>query len=455
MLDHSNPFRFGLLLALSFSALLLSIAAISYCLAQASSEKSPQHNAANLDRLVKDKDYPELERELPDAKLDPAERSYFAGILAARQHRVTEAIAKLEQVLPGLRKTNHHRAANALRTLAYDYFECGRYADASRALQDTLQHFAAEFTAAERRSLKDDTQTFSLLNGAPAQAISGPRTFTVPVQRDVIGDIDVPLQLAEKKQWWIFDTGANISTITLSTARNLGLKLSEGHATTQGGATGTEVPLRTAVIPEVHFGDAVIHNVIALVLEDKELDIDLGKNGHYKIQGILGYPVLTALGTFSVRNADAITPEMTVTATSEVTASSTPLYVDELTLLLEAKVNGRNLLFSFDTGSSSAELTARYAHQFPSQFAGLRPKNASFAGAGGVRLLPAYALPQVSLQMGSAVAVLKNVTVVAQPKGVEPLDRVFGNLGQGLLNKFHDYTIDFSKMRLTLRESVK
>ena len=99
----------------------------------------------------------------------------------------------------------------------------------------------------------------------------------------------------------MFDTGANISTISLITARRLGLMLSQGRANTESGATGNKVPLHTAIIPELRFGSSVVRNAVALVLvmENKELDVDLGKSSHYTIQGILGYPVLSALGSFT------------------------------------------------------------------------------------------------------------------------------------------------------------
>jgi hypothetical protein len=57
--------------------------------------------------------------------------------------------------------------------------------------------------------------------------------------------------------------------------------------------------------------------------------------------------------------------------------------------------------------------------------------------------------------LGSASAQLNNVPVLTRERGVDPLDQVFGNLGQGLLNQFRSYTIDFNDMRLSVGENVK
>jgi len=62
----------------------------------------------------------------------------------------------------------------------------------------------------------------------------------------------------------MFDTGANISTISLITARRLGLMLSQGRANTESGATGNKVPLHTAIIPELRFGSSVVPFVMQL-----------------------------------------------------------------------------------------------------------------------------------------------------------------------------------------------
>jgi hypothetical protein len=54
----------------------------------------PKHRiaAADLDRLVQDKRYPELQAQLPVAKLTPAEHNYFSGILADSSNHTADAI---------------------------------------------------------------------------------------------------------------------------------------------------------------------------------------------------------------------------------------------------------------------------------------------------------------------------------------------------------------------------
>ena len=210
---------------------------------------------------------------------------------------------------------------------------------------------------------------------------------------------------------------------------------------------GAQVPLHTAIIPELGLGKALIHNAVVLVVDDKELDIDLGNNRHYAIQGILGYPVLSALGSFTVFD-----DHMEIAPANPSSSRCASLYVEDLTPLFAATSGGKDLVFSFDTGASTGTLTARYFHAFAEQFATLKPNRTSAGGAGGVRFMQGYTLPSMELRLGSATASLHDIVVLTEPLGTGVLDSVYGNLGQALVAPFRSYTIDFGRMQLCLGE---
>jgi clan AA aspartic protease (TIGR02281 family) len=438
-------------------ALVLALRILPNALAQStpaqplSVEAEAAGSILGLDALVQKKEYSELQRELVAANLSADERAYFEGILADRSNQVSQATLLLEKIVPGLRTSHPHRAAIALRTLAADYFKMGRYAQSADAYFDLLKNFAGEFTSAERQTISDNLRTFELFGDAPPQAVSGTRKFSVSVERDPTGDIDVPVEANGVRQWWILDTGANQSAISMSTAEQFGLAISKGSASTQSGATGSEVALRAAIVPRLTLGGVTVHNVATLVMDDKSLDVAVGEHGHYQIQGILGYPVLAALGSFTMTG-----DEMAFAPEGPLSPRSTRLYVEELTLLVEATVAGHELLFGFDTGASSGSFSAAYLRKFPDQFTSLKPQKYGTAGAGGdVLLLPAYVLPQIDLHLGTATATLKEVPVLTRDLGVDPLDYVYGNIGQNLLRQFDSFTIDLSRMRFSVGERAK
>jgi hypothetical protein len=444
--DGGAMFYFALLLAFGIPP---NISAQSAEAArQPPAKVESKRSALDLDRLLQDREYPELERQLPGANLSAMERSYFEGILADRSNQVSQAIAILEEILPGLRTANSQRAAVALRALVDDYFLSGRYGDASDAYADLMKHFADEFNRAHIYGM--DSHIYELLCDAAPQSVSGERNFSVAIRRNSVGDIDVPLQIGDKKEWWVFDTGASISTITVSTANRLGLTISKERASTQSNATGNEVSIWMTVIPQIRFGSAIVHNAVAQVMNDKDLDINLGENGHYQIEGILGYPVLAALGSFTFSgNGLTVAPE------SQPSLRSTGLYVDELTPLVEATAGGHELVFGLDTGAVASSFSAKYFREFPHAFASLTDREHMVAGAGGTRSSRDYELPRVELELGSARATLKDVDVLTSDLGIGLLDEVFGNLGQDVISQFKTFTIDFKRMRLSVGEEAK
>jgi hypothetical protein len=123
------------------------------------------------------------------------------------------------------------------------------------------------------------------------------------------------------------------------------------------------------------------------------------------------------------------------------------LYVDELTPLIAASVGNRNLIFQFDTGNTGADLTPRFLKEFPERFASLKRQQARFSGGGGSGATAVYILPELQLDFGTVSAKLKNLSLFNGNRG-ELLDKLDGNLGQGLLQQFENYTIDFARMQL-------
>jgi predicted aspartyl protease len=343
-----------------------------------------ESSKVTLERLIEEKRYPELEKQLPSATLGHNERLYFEGILADRLNQPSHAIELLEEVLPELMKSDHRRAVIALNALGQDYFMMGRYSQATKQYAIVLRSFTRFLDRTERRIVQNYHDGFALLGNASPQSISGQRSVTVTTRRNALGYSDVPLRIGSNIEWWLWDTGSSISTVTKSTARRLGLKASEGRAQAQSG-TGTKVPVSTAIIPELTLGTVIIHNVAVAVMDDKELKFDRGTQGTYQINGLLGYPVLAALESLTVTG-----DEMQVGPSEIASSGTTRLYVEEFTPMLAASSGKETLMFVFDTGNDGMELTARFLKRFPQKFASLKSERKRIWGVGGTKALNVY-----------------------------------------------------------------
>ncbi len=326
-------------------ALLLFVCAPAIAGAQGTSHVASQSASRGpaLDTEIKEFRIDALEARL--AKMPPGpERDYAAGILANRAGDVDESIRLLERAIPKIRKTQPRRTAIALECLADDFTKIYRYADAAKAFDDLLAHFARELAPADLQGDRDSAGVVRLLKAAPPQTISLDGPVRLKTQRDPFGDLDTDLTVNGVSEHWLLDTGANMSVVTVSFAKRLGVKALPGYGQTSSGITAIENPLRVAVLPELRFGSAIVHNVVLLILDDKNLDVGIGKNT-YQIEAILGYPVLRALGavTFSRDGTLAAGPG---TAPSGVAAR---MFMDGLSPMIECGVNGENLLFDLDT----------------------------------------------------------------------------------------------------------
>jgi hypothetical protein len=403
-------------------------------------------SSADLDLYVKNYDYAQLEQDV-DAMPQSPDRDYFRGVLANRTNRLADSIELLTAVLPQLESSAPERAAVALDALADDYVKSFRYDDAIPMYEKLLSNFSSHSGAVEKQSTEDDYHAVLLLKGAPPQTISFAGAIDLATHRNpVLGTIDADLTVNGVEQSWILDTGANFSTVSASFAAKLGVQLSRDSAQTEG-ITGAENKLQVAILPEMKLGGATIRNVVLLVLDDANLNVPTGKT-HYQINAVLGYPVMQALQriTFTKDGHFLAGPD------SPFGRDGARLYMDELTPLLECDVENRKLLFSFDTGADESALSDRYRHEFPYAFKGLHKKPYGMGGAGGVKIMRAYYLPEVRLGVGQAHPALYKVPVVP-PIGSD-IDRRYGNLGRDLVDPYTSFTIDFGNMSFLLGDAL-
>jgi hypothetical protein len=225
-------------------------------------------------------------------------RDFFAGVLAAREGKDEEAIQLLTQALPSLRRTEPDQAALALRLLADVYDRDGIYAR-SRPLYDELENSGLlnRLTETDRHGARDDAELSRVLAGSPAQTITrnGP-VHLITSRENPLGVITTELTVNGVQSEWILDTGANESVISRSLASQLHLPILPGVAHTSGGVTGIENELYVALMPSLPLGGVTARNVVLLVLDDANLTIPIPNGRSYRIAGIIGFPVLRALG---------------------------------------------------------------------------------------------------------------------------------------------------------------
>jgi predicted aspartyl protease len=421
---------------------ILFTAVVLLCALPGAAQSSRQGRsgpAVNVDQLIADKNYLELQKLLAQPSvLSPDDRNYVEGFMANRTNRVAESIRRLQPLVARFAVQNKQRAMVALSTLADDYEKTFRYGDAADTYARLAREFAGDMTPAELRRATREAGRWELLRGAPAQQVHRASAFTVKTVRDPAGLLEAEVTIGSQRQWMILDTGANLSVISRSTARRLGLRVSSRQTTIRGNAPG-QIPVHTAIIPRLKLGTAEFRNVAVLVLEDAELDVP---QLHYHIPGSLGFPVLSALGRITFLADGRFGAHLPVNGP---TLQRTNLFLEKLTPIVAVGVDGTDRLFTIDTGATGSLLTAAYYREHQDDFAAQQAQDVELMGAGATASAPAYRLPVLSLAVGGGTALLRDVPVLTEPR--DRFDtKFYGNLGQDVLTQFHSYSFDFRKM---------
>ena len=374
-------------------------------------------------------------------------RDYFAGVLAAREGRDEEAIQLLTQAWPPLRRTDLDEAALALRLLADVYDREGLYARSS-PLYDELDTSGLLNRLPEvyRQGAKDDAELARVLAGSPVQTIArnGP-VHLVTSRNNPLGLITTELTVNGVRSEWILDTGANESVISRSLASQLHLPILPGVAHTSGGVTGIENELHVALLPRLSLGGVSAHNVVLLVLDDASLTIPNGNGGSYRIAGIIGFPVLRALGRITFHHDGTL--DATVDGGSA--SAGSPLELHMLNPVVEAKVEGEPLPFTLDTGASGTNLSVRFFDRFQAEEPTWKKVQTKNFGAGGETTSQSYLVPSLALEVGGRTVALHNLAVTPAAQHAD-IDTLFGNVGEDLFQSVQSFTFDFTNMRFVM-----
>jgi predicted aspartyl protease len=364
---------------------------------------------------------------------DGPERDYFSGMLAARSGRFGDAIAQINRALPHLRESAPERAAMALEAIATAYRANNQYGDAVRAYAELSDRFANQLD----HFPADDAALARILNGTPPQTLSWQGPVKLKTSMNPIGSRVAELVVNGVRGLWILDTGANQSVVSRTFAERLGVTPLPGVASVGSGLTGRQSSLRVAVLPTLHVGGATLTNVVLLILDDQNLRVGSGPDA-YQVNAVLGYPILEALGVVTFTRDEFLAGEA-----AELGGQGVRMYMRGLTPAIECEVEGRPLLFTFDTGASSTDLSVRYYELFHAQADSWKTQIVESAGAGGSSKHDVYIQPRLVMKTGTSTVTLEDVSI-APTRMNAGLDILFGNLGQDFVDSFESVSLNFS-----------
>lgn len=367
---------------------------------------------------------------------------FYRAASAVAFSRPDEAIPELRRFLASPEAAADDRRRQTAHELLGDaYVRAYRYGEAAEVYAalagDASTDSAGRDNAGNVRGL------WGALAGTPAQTVELPVPVRIPTTRDRANLVNVAVQANGQTTDFVWDTGANLSTIIESTAREMGVRVLDATVNV-GSATGTMTRAHVGVASELRIGGATVRNAVFLVFPDSALAFpQIG----YQIRGIIGFPVIAGFGATTVLRGG----ELILGDTAGGDLGEQNLCMRGLMPIVAAEHGGERLHFGFDTGAQSTSLYMPFhAARRALVEAGGAPSTVQTGGAGGMREVRAYSLSPLVLRIGGREATVPQVRVYTEPLANDS-DRLFGNIGQDVIQQFEAMTLDFRRMQIRFR----
>ncbi len=432
---------------------------------------------ARMQNLLADHQYIRMQAQLGDLPSDQAQ--VYRGILANRTNQLEQSVQLLEPLVDQVTASGDKTREKLLRmTLAEDYLRLGDWDKAGQAFRDIDDRLHGVLSSGEQDEIEMPLKMLPLVKGNLPITADSCEPFRIQVSTNPLGLIDVPVLIDSSSHHWMLDPTSQFNFISRSVAQDAGLEISRDSATIHT-LTGRPIQVHGTVIQEFIIGGRLtLHNVTAFVFDDGDYTF---KSAGYRVEGVLGYPVLAAMGRLIVSDNTIQVDPAKEDGPNEVadrltTGAQFYLDGDQIIVALgraqepapallapdspaQGSSAGRpggsggregsdDQMFSIDAGGQQTYLTARWFNEHAAEFTGKKLEPFTFPDTdSGPR--SAYIAENVPLAIGDTAIELHNVPVLTQPLGAAAHDDVYGVIGIDGLDQLTSYTFDYRTMRFS------
>jgi len=419
-----------------------------------------QNSISRLFSLLRDHQFLDAERMLdtpeegsdsakgsPEKQVLPEQKQIVRGILANRENKPQESIKLLEPLVDQLSQSsgagNLAEEKAVRKALAEDYLRAGQWAKAAQAYRTYSERMAANLTPEEQDEIELPLKLLPLVVDHPAMTVEAGDAFALPYDRDALGLTDIPVFVDAQSHDWMLDPTAPFNLICRSTAKEVGLRVSEQSATVHT-ITGRPIVVRATLIPRFTLGTVTFRNMTAFVFEDADYAFP---QSHYQVRGVLGYPAISALGSLTITANAKV--EVQPGDKGERLTSGARFFLDGDQIIVALGKAGDERTFAIDAGGQQTYLTSRYFAEHESEFADKKMQLLSVPGSPHKPPAPAYVADAVTLLVGSTPVRFHYMQVLTEPMDAAAVDDTYGTLGMDALDELKSYTFDYRTMRFS------
>ena len=418
-----------------------------------------------IQNLLADHQYFRVESQLD--QLPPEDAQLYRGVLANRNNDLKASIQLLEPLIDKVAASGNTTHEKLLRkALAEDYLRSGDWAKAAKAYGTLEMRLESKMTPDELDEIELPVKLLPLASAGPVMTVEPCDPFSLQVSKNPLGLTDISVFVDARPHSWMLDPTAPFNLIARSLAKEAGLKVSEESATIHT-LTGRPIVVHVAVIPRFTIGGQLtLRDMTVFVFEDADYYFKLN---HYQVQGVLGYPALSALGRLTITADDTIqvrpVKQILPADKDDLLTTGARFYLDGDQMIValgraglsggtapaSADKPGDERMYAVDAGGQQTYLTARYYDEHMADFAGQKMELFTLPGPAAATPQPAYLAETVPLTAGATTVQIHYIRVLTQPLGSAALDDVYGVLGIDALDQLRAYTFDYRTMRFSIR----
>ncbi len=401
------------------------------------SQSTPEFN--KLWSLFNQKEYFKLNSEYSQSKslLPDGENLLISGLLDRIFNKPAESNEKLERLLKTYPTAlNDSALMEIYQAQMLNYVSLFDYKNAVAVTSKLLAGFKSMLDSTDTEDFKNAGIIWESGKEIKPQTCVKSGDTKLEIEKDLAGLNNIKLKVNGVESEFIFDTGANFSTITESLAKKMKLKLLEGKLKV-GTATDIKVDAGLAYAESMEIGNIKYQNVLFLVLPDEALTF---AGGFYKIDGIIGFPVIKEMQEISLTPAHLYVPMIP----SEKETKN--LCLNSFMPVINVTHNNDSLAFTFDTGARTTCLYQKYYEKYKGYIdSNYEVENLEAEGAGGKQIVKGFILDKVLLNSAGISKQLTGVKLYSEK--FKDKDKYFyGNMGQDFFSGSDRLTINFKYM---------
>lgn len=418
-----------------FIALLLGLVLLWGCAGRKFSKQQDKGEYKAVQRLIENKDFFSA-RDRAQANLHRL-RTYHSLVINASIdnafNRPQQSNSNIDLILTGhAAKLTDSVRLELLKLKQANHARLFEYDKAAMVTNEIIHKYSAILKEEDIADYRNTGNIWHALKGQPKQELIISGDTRMKMIRDKVNLTNLEVSAGGALTGFIFDTGANISTVTKSTAEKFNMVMLDAKIEV-GAITGAKVNSGLAVCPEMRIGNITVKNAVFLVFEDKDLafpQID------YQIHGILGFPVIEAMKEVQITTTDEfIVPE------TQSSYEKQNMALDFLTPVIQIEGG----YYTFDTGAAATSLYRKYFEKHKAEIeASYSQTELHLGGAGGMKTFKGYKIT-FSPVINNRQLTIENVQLHTE-KIDEKDDLYYGNIGQDLIKQFSKMTINFESM---------